>query len=77
MHEVASGPEPAVAQLVEVAAHLGLEGRLVQLVEAVCEEAVLAVGAESGLGEALAELESALGRVLVGGVGFHCRSCHD
>ena len=77
MDEVATGPKTAVSELMEVPTHLCLEGRLMELVEAVCEEAVLAVGAKSGLGKTFAEFEFALGWVLLGDVGFHCCSCHD
>jgi hypothetical protein len=40
----------------EVAAHLGLKGGLMEFVEPVCEEAVLAVGTEPDLCETFAEL---------------------
>lgn len=59
----------------EVAAHLGLEGGLMELVESVCEEAVLAVGAEPDFCETFAEFELALGGVLIGRKGLESAGC--
>jgi hypothetical protein len=66
MHEVASGTKFAVFVLVEVAAHLLLQGWLVhyQLFQPVREVATSPKHAKARLCKSLAQLEFALARVL-------------